>query len=253
MAGFLYFIPDAVSVTLKDLERLGLGYAFGEQVSSVQVVCDGPGGQQGHIIADDSRVPSQHIGYYSDRQTWLQIPQSNNWVGLLNDSRPTPRDLLRDDAITGHVLTLADGHEWEVPVAREYSPDGYTVCLERQIAIGEDGRPIPGDIVPRDSRLWAIAEKMADHIYSIERSSLEGEDLIELAVEVLARNYRVGLIELVILSTLTDRLYQPILQALVDYPTFTSWASKKNADSDGDNSSDGHQDSRPSTDRPSVT
>ena len=89
MAGLLYFIDGKDrSIKLDEIHKLGLDYAFDKQPTPSGVSGRGPSGSAGVVLADPKRVPTDKIGYYLDKQTWLQMPGKPVWVGFYTDDRP---------------------------------------------------------------------------------------------------------------------------------------------------------------------
>ena len=126
MSGFLYFVPGPprTAFSQDDLVKLGLGHVFerGAGTTCREYRGTGPGDQQGGtvLIVSDTLSPDRHA-YVAEKQTWRKIPKSECWVGYWNDGRPGPADLARNSPVSGHLVRLADGNLWLVPVARGMS------------------------------------------------------------------------------------------------------------------------------------
>lgn len=126
MAHFQIFLPDARdSDHAEQLAAAGLAHLA---TGFDPLQCDGPDGQSGVCLA--WRTPQQtRMGYRPDEQTWLpavpdgDLPAKRYYVGLWNDSPPTPKDLQRPYAAPGRWLRLGDGNQWLIPESAELPAD----------------------------------------------------------------------------------------------------------------------------------
>lgn len=259
---FLYYIAGASGRIDPDI--LGLRYALPGEFAEREVR-DGPGLMPGKIVAASSANP---FGYYPDRQTWRKClrPEgaSEVWIGINNELPPTPKDLLRDDAIDGHPVTLGDGNTWSIPIARKYITDdagrilGGGPALRRRLARDESGAWTRGEVVAKYARLWEIACRRHDQLLATSDED-DGEPILitaaaDDAVTILATNYRVGPDEIEMLGLLDDDLLLEILHATIDTPTLIEWTKKKSAQPpDGSPTEPGPPAESPSTGPPSPT
>lgn len=252
MAGLLYYLPKLTrDVQWKDLPALGVGHAFdGDGFCPCEILAGGPDSGNGVVIADSKTVSK--VGYYKDQQTWRKIPGSDAWVGMVTDSLPNPADLVRDQVLSGHLVKLADGKEWLVPIARGSQEEGdelrWTMSLPTApTTVDEDGKWVRGDVSETYRPLWEIAMRFWDAWFAAEE--IEGEDkatilfddLNDAALLALATNYRVGKAETSLLGLFDSSCITDILLALIDWPTRLAW-SKKKQDADGLSSADGEAD-----------
>ena len=245
MAGLLYFLPGKMrDVRAGDAIAAGLGHYFDEgcTVTPCQVAA-GPGdGGSGVVIADPSNVSDLRVGYYPDKQTWRKVPGGDVWVGFYSDQRPKPQELLRDDAVTGHAVTLADHQRWFVPVARAWVDDSgdmtWINMLPARSTLDDDGNWQPGDVVGHYRPLWEIAERWFDAWSgSIDVSDPDDDEkaVVEFtfnnahdaAVTALSANYRVGCAEAALLGLLDEQVAEQILDALIDVPSALALIKKK--------------------------
>lgn len=255
MSGFLYFIPRDVT-RAADLAGFGLAYAF-EQGAPGLSFCtcrNGPGGMSGTVVGDDRA--GKAIGYYPDKQTWRKRPETRQpgdeatgqpgsqaavWVGIYNDARPKPADLLRSDALAGHAVRLCDGNDWIIPVARAATEQGgelrYFAKLPRRLDFDENGRWMSSTIVDRYQRLWDVACSFWNSFTGA--GVTRGEDGVELqmefgdlvagAVAALGTNYRVDAIEVALLGLFDEGNCGRVLQALIDWPVIAEFLQKKSS------------------------
>jgi len=155
VAGFLYYLPGYTDAGLEEIKTVKLGYAFGRRCTCLPVV-KGPDGLAGVVVADESRLGEQRIGYYPEVQTWRRVPQAATplatplnpplvrgeagvkvasgdpagpglkvapgdpgpWVGFYSECPPMPDDLARERMLEGHRVTLGDENDWLIPIAR---------------------------------------------------------------------------------------------------------------------------------------
>ncbi len=262
MAGFLYYLPGPVEgVTIKDVRKAGLGYAFDSQnCTAAGVHANGlDEGRQGTIIADPNRVES--IGLYPDKQTWRKIPGREVWAGFYTDDRPTPADLARKEQLNGHLVTLLDGNKWLCSVARGAAEeDGSLVwfhALPQRLVLTDMGEVEHGDVIPRYAGIFELATRWFDLRMDALRES-DGQTietkltgltgLAEAASEAMGINYVVGLPECI--DLLTEPLAVEILDALIDMPTRYELLKKITDRLDGSPSDDGPSAATPDTDQP---
>lgn len=219
MSGFLYFVPHVREApSAQRLIELGLADAAHRDCGRVlpghsnNAVNDGkgPGGAGGWIVGPVGEVSP----YQPAAQTW--VPGERWWLGFWNERKPTPADLLRTDWQRGTEVTLGDGQGWTVPVAK----------LQPGVLRFEGGKWVTGP-APESAALFAEADRLRAEVWEKVNAAAEryqavrnevrasGEQIadelaarfmVELAglaelhrgidpqtaVEILARNYRVG-------------------------------------------------------------
>lgn len=241
MSGLLYYLPQRSHVELAQAAELGLGHAFERDLSPRGVSANGPDGGAGVVICDATRVAK--LGHYADCQEWMKIPQSpaDAWVGRFINEPVKPEDLARDEQLGGHPVTLADGQQWLVPVARGLAEtdDGqrtwYQAVPTRMRLDEQSGDWTEGEIVERYRPLWSIATAWWDRFYaSAEEDFEESFDFArraDAAAEVLAVNYRLGRAEVSLLGLFDAQAPVAVLHATVDMPTMEEWLKKNRADS----------------------
>ena len=233
----LYFVPGAKrSITYAEVCALSIGHAFEGRFAASEVF-DGPTGTAGVVLSHDALrwLPA----FYRERQTWRSVPGSTAWVGRYDDLPLEPAHLLRRDALRGHLVTLADGQEWQIPVARGASErEGELVCyvnLPQYTEVDDAGEWREGAIVPRYAELWQHA---CDWWDTLRGARVEGEGdetqaglsfagLHDAALAALAANYRLGKPEASLLRLFTKPHAVEVLKALVDWPTVAEFLKKK--------------------------
>ena len=241
MPGLLYYVPERQHATLADLAELGLAHAFEQDLSPRKVLGNGPDGGAGVVLADSRRVPD--IGYYADRQEWLKIPGNpvGAWVGRYTDEPVRPKDLARLEILPGHPVRLGDRQEWQVPIARAWSPGeaqpSWYEALPHRAGLDDAGRWIRGQVADRYRALWDVAVAYWDQFWAAADTAepVEGGCLItfdfrglaDAAVTVLAANYRLDRAEVALLGLLEQHTPEEILNAAIDWPTYVEEVIKK--------------------------
>jgi len=190
--------------------------------STSREVRRGPGGQDGIVFS----TGQGKTGYYPDEQTWREI--DGVWVGLSKD-KLNPKTLLRHEVVDGHPVTLENGQEWLIPVARSF-PVG--TQLPETLFLGADGTLVQ-EIIPRFAAFAQRAENVFEFFF--ENKTLLKVDAWNIAIEALAINYYIGAREVSALRLLTTANIKEILGAIVDMPAI----KKKAAERDGGSMNDG--------------
>lgn len=278
MSGFLYYIPEQqAQVTLEQLKAGGLEYAF-ETLPTASGVQGGPDGGSGVILAQEPFTPAHRIRYLPEQQTWRKLPRieacetcegrepcktrelcetCQPWVGMYRDDPPGPQDLARREMLDGYLLELGDGRQWQIPVAREVcEKDGRFVsesALPRRMELSQAGEFVPGDPLPQFASLSAAA---AEYYDAFDRALKEDGGKIrfefddQAAVTVLAANYRISRLEVVMLGLLTygGPYAVRILSLAIDLPGLAEL--QKKTDSAGSASGDGPSEGIPTTGQP---
>ena len=245
MPGLLYYLPELE--TIGDPAQVGLGYAFEADCTCRRVMANGPDGGPGVVAVDIQRQPKP--GYFADQQTWLKIPgnPAGAWVGRYTDPPPEPKDLARDEQLSGHLVRLADAQKWLVPVARACgeTSDGQPVLYQAvptRMALDEEGAWTDGEVIPRFQPLWEIALAWWDRLMAIgaAEDGSEPEETFDFdrradaAIEVLAVNYRLARAEVALLGLFDGETARSVLDATVDMPSINAWIKKNKADSAAD-------------------
>jgi hypothetical protein len=268
LSGFLYFIPADVT-RAEQLGGFALSYAFAAGAPGFSCVpCTGPGGVRGTVVGDDRG--GMIVGYYSEKQTWRKMAGGGCHVGMYNERRPMPEELLTAAALAGHAVRLADGNLWTIPAAIAWFSDAgaarYLLNLPQVMDVDEEGRPKPGAVVARYEELWRHAMAFYNAFFSAAPTRDDVGDtqvLFDYAAQMdsaciaIAANYRVGIHELALLGALDDCVAIEVLKAMIDLPTFERICKKKGksgeANGGGCSTSAGDADLTPSTGPPAPT
>lgn len=243
--GLLYFVPGekrGMASNPTKIAELGIGHAFESTPTAAEVI-GGPAGDGVILVADAAHV---RTGYYPHEQEWRKVPGSTAWVGRELDKPLESLSLARGKQFTGHFVTLADGKQWLVPVARQaFERDGQLAgagcALPRATSVDDEGNWIVGDVQPAYAALWAVAERVWDQLVTQTTAaadegvddadevhvSLSFGDLNDAALLALATNYRVGKAEVAMLGLFDTDCVIQVLRALVDLPTVDLFLKKK--------------------------
>ena len=155
MSGFLYFLPECVDPPdLAALAKVGLGYAFEVPPAyTIKGGGSGPGELSGMLVGDGN-----DLVYDPARQTWSALPIADCRlpirIGMWNDRPPTPEELVRRKMLPGLSITVGDGREWIVPIARRWVSDaaegGWFNALPHRWGLDEGGQ-LPMQHFPLDA------------------------------------------------------------------------------------------------------
>ncbi len=233
MAAFLYAFEVRGAQARVPRERLiaaGLGKIFDDKSRPCNRHCSrGPDGANVVIVA---AAPAKEVHCDKDKQRWtksLSDKGGGYWIGYWLDSKPTAAELARDEQIDGHRITLSDGSDWLVPMARCF-PTG--TKLPETLILTKEGlasRPIAryAEFSRRAARMWnsilfqiGVFEGEPDEI-------IDAHDEWQLAAEALGLNYYVGADEINALELLTTANLADIVMAVVDMPTYRKWLAEQ--------------------------
>lgn len=238
---FVYYFPGERRVTAEMIKVEGLEYALDPGKLTSCQVHGGPDGGAG-VVCGGANVMASRVGHFQQHQTWRKCPRHDHWVGLDQRFIPQPEQLLRPEALRGHLVTLGDGNQWLVPVARAFFSEGdelrYYCALPHQVDLDDDGHWVVGDVARTFRHLWDLASKYWDckHESAVEgdQVTLEFDELHDAALTALAANYRLGKVEAVLLELFKGDAAVQVLEALIDAPTLADLIKKKADTSSGD-------------------
>lgn len=229
----LFFVPNERAITSELLVTHGLDRLVPRPQSRYSAG-GGPQGATGLLIADES-VPMDRLAVDESQQAWSARFGMTSLVGTWLDAPPTAEELQRDRGIAGSAVSLLDGHSWQVPILRKWSPDSivdWTCQLPRVMEqCAQSGAWLITAVVPEYRALWdhsmRIAQALFDQLSDRDAAELDWSDLFDFAVAVLKVNYHVDASVLSHLQILQPDLAAEIVQAALDWPTLR--ASLKNA------------------------
>lgn len=264
MTSFLYYLPGHAKemISPEEIAKAGIGYVFekngGATVNALHA--SGPDGGMGAIITDPLRIEPGRNQFKPAEQTWLKNEAAGYWVGMWNEDKPGPEELIRTKPLSGEWLELADERQWFVPIARRWSesddPKRYldSNCnLPRPLTFGVD-KAYMGKPFKRYAALWCICE--AD-LRLNTKSETESDRAIFCgagafaAIAILQANYAIGASEVEMLEMFSQDTPREILNVFNDWATYNAIVEKKTrTQSDSPPSSSGPEDAPPSIDQP---
>jgi len=214
MSGLLYFInTSSKTVTNKDLEGAGLS-CFIDRVED-QRPTSGLGGGivftvQGKYFADD-------VGYYEDKQTWVEFDGFQVCYQPLDNNN----QLLKDDFLNGHEVTLDDGNAWTIPLARKM-PEGNSALPKKLREIRE------GEVVEVPIEKYLYLSKLADEAWAAfdenpatkTKYDFEGEGISEVYKDcktLIMSNYDLEWFDISAMGLISRVNSIAVLWALVDF------------------------------------
>lgn len=191
MAGYLLYFPKMQANASGYMHQVGLGSLLVDGSPMFADVHRGPDGGSG-VVAwwDDPRRPdcTPSTGYVPTSQDWEQCKPGKSyesgafWLGKERSRPPTPKDLMRPKVHQGMLVTLADGNEWLIAVAK-YMPTVFALDDRgEQVAL-----PKPAYREFFDRAMYAVEHWLIPG--SAELPYLEGT---QLAVMALEQNYRLN-------------------------------------------------------------
>lgn len=206
MASFLYFLPGVEDkARVPDLLReLGLGHAL-EAGSPTVNVQEGPAGRGALLWPPYGDTPTP--GYYPEAQTW-QGWGARLWVGWETARPPGPQDLARAELQDGYLIEMADGRKWQVPAAR---------LLPTQLRFTPDLQGVETSLLPQYREFYNRVAELAARLRETG-GDLGDLELLRVATEGLAVNYRIGPAEVSVLGLMTRAAAQRCVFALTDGP-----------------------------------
>lgn len=217
---FFYYLPKNVKTEALPVEP-----------TTRREVITGPDGGAGYVVADHDK----HVGYYPKKQQWRQGQNKNYWLGF--DGPVDPKDLQKKELIDGHYITLNDGNQWLIPVARSF-PTG--TRLPQVLLLGPNGELI-SESLPAYASFSQEMERVWDVFTDPDNNeALSMEEAWKIAVNALSINYHIQGEEVSFLKILTTNNVTDILKAVVDIPTLLEKSKKKAEDDDSLNA--GEQD-----------
>lgn len=232
MAGFLYYVPGPAGHDL--VEQFGLADRLaGARVFSRSCL-RGPDGNAGTVVCDAAALPTDGDGgYYPDRQTWRQMPgePACRQVGIWNDHRPAPADLIRPRPVPGSMLRSDAGDDWMVPRVLIWPQPGESaqpaITLDRRMDLDHSGRWVPVGVCESHRRMLEIVGRWLGTILE-GRADVDEQEMFSNAVELLAVNYRIGAPEAAMLGLITEASAAEIIRLALDLQFAVETASKKN-------------------------
>jgi len=250
MGPIQYFISGAQTLNSGELAAVGLGYLGADGALSPRGCGNGPEGLAGVTVCVQPHSPGWPK-YTTDGYAWREIPakvlDDNGRTGDrrvflgVPDGGVSPESLARREQLPGHVVTMAEGGRWLIPVGQQWA-------LPMVLKLDADGNFVEsGTPPPSHARVWEIVTTLMTPVVggtdAGEDSPFAMKNLARYACELIAINYRVSTFEISELGLLTYSVADAVAAAAMDLPTFEAWRDKKKEqDSDGGATSHGDAD-----------
>jgi hypothetical protein len=222
MAGFLYYIPKLrTKPQAADLAAAQLGHLDGANLSYSPCLA-GPDGAPGCVLAVDEaslaaggKRPAL-VRYDAGGQAWQA--GKTFWLGVEKNAPPREIDLRRPAVLPGHLVTMGDGQAWRVPCLR-YLPE--------KMVLDDDGlvrREPLAAFAPMREQGRLLEEDYWDILAAARENQptpalrLSDAGQMQLAIDYLSLNYRLGRVECNRLGLLTDSVLVKVIEAILDVP-----------------------------------
>jgi hypothetical protein len=241
---FLYLING--NLTAAGLAEAGLNHLPPAATLITRTLLDGPQGA-GRTLLADGHCPADRLYYRPNEQTWQAAANGTYWIGTWNDAIPNERSLRRNSIIDGHRVSLGDGGQYIIPLARKF-PAGSN--LPMAMVLTADGltlrqKPQFAKFCGRAEKLWRQFCREMGWIAPDADDAMTAEEQFALAVEALGLNYHLGGEECSMLGLIDTASLPEILTRIVDVPTLQQQLAarmeqlkKKDCPCPQDNSSD---------------
>jgi hypothetical protein len=194
-----------------------------DQIACCEVIGKGPDGHPGLVVSalpTISQEPPRRIGYYADDPSIRWRPAGELvWIGIDQEFPPRPEDLARCEQFPGHLVKLADGRQWLVPLVRRGIRSGEP-ALPRSMQWDAAGR-FAMVLEDRYQAIWDKTQRVVELFLepgSPGFGSIEYQLAGDLALDFLGMNYRLGRIEQSAMKLVNSANWQQVLWAAIDGP-----------------------------------
>lgn len=242
----IYFLVDGPQMpTLDTIKKYGLDHIRLTGGVQPRQCLSGPSGLSGVLVAAGD-VPSSALRFSPDDQQWAFAPDAfcgpspdlcslRRWAVCYSKSSgsPGPSELAREKQLDSRPVTLADGHEWLVPIARQWfeaaendPPLAWQHTLPRAMRLDSQGQWSPGDVLPKYRQLWDKAIAYETALYSAIEEFNGGNanaavnfDSASLACLALGFNYHLSPVEISLLGLFDTDSVQAVIDTVTDAAT----------------------------------
>lgn len=243
MPGFLYFLPAAKPSDIPaNLKRWGLSYLLDGEGSIHPGRQASVAGVHGLVIgcranwSIEEVKAGDHVEWVNFPKPFAEIPPKLGWVK--DGPMPGPEDLARVKQISGELHALADGNRWLLPIAKQYTAEGYASNLPCCFGLDEEtGDWIADQVVPQYRAIWIHANDYLNAMTAAITDPDRGEKVTwdipdgnALVVDAFQANYRVSARELVTIGLLRSGIHQLVADVLIDSGGWTQLKKKEDQD-----------------------
>ena len=239
MPGFLYFLPSAKPSDIPaNLKRWGLSYLLDGEESIHPGRQASVAGVSGLVIGckanwsiEDVKA-GDHVEWANFPKPFAEIPPMLGWVK--DKPMPGPDDLARVKQISGELHPLADGNRWLLPIAKQYTENGFTSNLPCCFGLDEEtGNWIADSVVPQYRAIWKHANDYLESMMQAYANAAEDgtvtwqiDNIEKLVEDAFQANYRVSTREIATLGLLVSGLAQQVASILCDSNGFMQLKKK---------------------------
>jgi hypothetical protein len=223
MSGFFYFLEDTNQADTEAIESAGLSDRLPIGHIEQRPVSQGPSGKSGVVLAYSGVVL-----YQPETQKWRDC--GGYWLGYDKEKPPMPKDILREDALAGHLCKLGDGENWLIPICRAIQTGAF---FEKgiQFALSESGEweeRIRPEFTKLCKDIEVLYSAFSAQYFGQEITVDDGENFnqFDACERALALNYRISKWEIDALSLFTQEALTLIAQAMIDVPTILDVVKK---------------------------
>lgn len=200
----------------------------------------GPVKGESGLLVFEGGLEGWRCRYDADGQEWVKLAGDGGeevWVGVWLDDLPGPEDLRRGDRefLAGPEVELGDGRAWTIPRLRLATGQS---GLPSALSVGPEGEveEVPlrryRELCRRGERVWAFLMHVMQDAAPVEGFS--DAEMLELLVDLLAVNYRLGMEEARLLELLTSANLITTAGYALGYDLYLgALASKKKTDPGG--------------------
>jgi len=227
MAGFLYFIPNRDGKPVENPAETGIKLAADLATPGVPVAV-GPDGGPGVVFAMlcGSMTATPRPTFNAEKQTWRRAAAGAHWLGWITARPPTPQDLARSGRQVGHVVQLADGDEWIVPIVRlptktyaDARPGWpHTLGLADGRVIVQVRDEFAADWERTQATWLEYVGRGAELDPAVRADIVDQLQVFQFCVKVLSLNYKMGCDEAGALGILSVPLLAAVIDAALDGP-----------------------------------
>lgn len=211
--GLLYYFPGQPTFNAEHAAGLGLEPVFGDKSPSWAGTHCGPDGKPGVIAA------FVEPDLYVRSIEWQEC--AGFWLGTIPGQQLGPKDFEREIVSPGYIIELADGNQWQIPIAR---PGCQNYGLPLVMRINSAGVRTKSGL-PRYAEIERVADQAFNGLrhasgFTDEPVAVSEDFVWSGSCAALSVNYRLTQWEVSRLGLVTNTNGMAILAALCDWPAF---------------------------------
>lgn len=217
MPDVLYFLESAAGAAISPEGTRAFAAVAPAGFSAQFRVEEGPGGVAGILLGTEAAFTARAVEYSKGLQKWEEwgeVGGKRVWCGCWKGARkPTPEAMARAEMVAGMPVRLEDGNDWIVPLVR-YSTGDRAGLSALPVSVTIRG----GQLVGRTQDRYAALEDAGLEAWALvnDPEKANATRLVELAIQALAVNYRVGGEEVGLLQILSVDTAWNVVAAMVE-------------------------------------